>query len=96
MRKNTLIYIYRTFIVLLVLIALTSCNQSTPIKKEFVWDEDIKVLTEGKLYEWLKKKPFDNEVDRGRAGSMLFTHSRKSSLFKSRYSIAILELDTEL
>ena len=92
MRKHTLIYIYKTFIVLLVLIALASCNQSTQIKKEFVWDEDIKVLTEGNLYDWLKKEPFDNEVDRGGDGSLVITNSRQIFPFKARYYNAIEEL----
>lgn len=92
MRKNTLIYIYRTFVVLLVLIVLASCDQSTQITKKFVWDEDVKELTGGNLYNWLKKAPFDNEVNRGGDGSLVITNSRQIFPFKGRYYNAIEEV----
>lgn len=82
MRKYTLIYIYRTSVVLFLLIALASCDQSTQIKRKFVWDEDVKELTGGNLYDWLKKAPFDNEVDRGGNGSLVITNSRQIFPFK--------------
>lgn len=96
MRKNTLIYIYRTFVVLLVLIVLASCDQSTQITKKFVWDEDVKELTGGNLYNWLKKAPFDNEVNRGGDGSLVITNSRQIFPFKARYYNAIKEVNAQL
>lgn len=92
MRKYTLIYIYRTSVVLFLLIALASCDQSTQIKRKFVWDEDVKELTGGNLYDWLKKAPFDNEVDRGGNGSLVITNSRQIFPFKGRYYNAIEEV----
>lgn len=96
MRKNTLIYIYRTFVVLLVLIVLASCDQSTQITKKIVWDEDVKELTGGNLYNWLKKAPFDNEVNRGGDGSLVITNSRQIFPFKARYYNAIKEVNAQL
>ncbi len=96
MRKNTLIYIYRTFFVLLVLIALASCNKSTQIKKEFVWNEDVKELTGGNLYTWLQKAPFDNEVNRGGDGVLVITNSRQVFPFKGRYYNTIKKVNAQL
>lgn len=92
MRKNTLIYKYRIFVVLLLLIVLGSCNQSTQITKEFVWDKNVKELTGGNLYNWLKKAPFDNEVNRGGDGVLVITNSRQVFPFKGRYYNAIEEV----
>lgn len=81
---------------LLLVVVLSACDQSPQISKDFVWDEDVKELTGGNLYNWLKKAPFDNELDRHQDGAVVITNARQVFPFKGRYYNAIEEVSAQL
>lgn len=77
---------------LFTLITLSSCNHKSRIRKEFVWDDGAKELTGGNLHNWLKKAPFNNELNRSEEGKIVITNADQVFPFKGRYYNAIEEL----
>lgn len=90
--KNNLKNIHRTIAVLLTLALLVSCDRPTRITKTFLWNEDVKELTGGKLYTWLQKAPFDNELDRYKEGAVVITSANQVFPFKARYYSTLEQL----
>lgn len=91
-RHLTCRYGYRALFLLSVLLVLASCDNQGHITKAFVWDEDVKTLTDANLHSWLRKAPFGGEFGKGGSETVVLTNADQVFPFKGRYHNAIEEL----